>query len=130
MTAVPRRIPIAREPGDHTGFTGVHDEGLFLGSIVLKDHWLAVLHLFGHDGEHRSSEIRDAGPAAGADRARAHLEGLVTALPGAQFGDIAIRPFRLERDGVLFGLIAEDDYADLLPNGLRFGPPWDGEFET
>ncbi|MEU3653694.1 hypothetical protein AB0E67_12855 [Streptomyces sp. NPDC032161] len=59
------------------------------------------------------------------------------ALPDA-CGDIAVRPFRLTVDGVLFGLVTErheagdgeHDRAELLPDGLGFGASWDGLYDT
>jgi formate hydrogenlyase regulatory protein HycA len=70
-----------------------------------------------------------------ADRAVDHLAGLVENLPGAQRGDIAVRPFHLTHDGITFGLIVNShrdvgEWADLLPNGLRFRAPWDGDYDT
>jgi hypothetical protein len=154
MTA-PDRIPIMYEPGDHTGSIGTYQHGLFLGAIILAqppmpaldgpltpgaEHWYAALHLFDHDGRHTTSQIWDAGPhepgsAAVADRANAHLAELVQNLPDAQRRDIAVRPFQLTQDGITFGLILDShpdygDWADLLPNGLRFHAPWDGEYDT
>ena len=153
--AVPERIPIMHEAGDHSGSIGTYQQGQFLGAIVLarpsvpaldgstkpgSEHWYAVLHLFDHDGRHTSSEIWDAGPhepgtGAVADRASAYTAGLVQNLADAQRGDIAVRPFQLARDGITFGLIPGSDpvygdWADLLPNGLRFHAPWNGEYDT
>ena len=150
--AVPDRIPIAYETGDHTGSIGIYRHGNFLGAIVMarpastgsptpsSDHWYAVLHLFDHDGGYTSSEIWDAGPhqpgsGAVADRAGSRLAELVQELPDAQRRDIAVRPFELAQDGITFGLIyvSDPDYGewvDLRPNGLRFHAPWDGEYDT
>ncbi|AEV84815.1 hypothetical protein ACWT_3792 [Actinoplanes sp. SE50] len=54
--------------------------------------------------------------------------------------DIAIRPFRVDFDDVVFGLIDEttDDpyeghggpWAELLPQGLGFHEPWNGQYDT
>jgi hypothetical protein len=155
IMAVPDRIPIMHEPGDQTGSIGAYRHGLFLGARVLAQpevpaesaaprpdgpHWYAVLHLFEPNGRHVSSQVWDAGPhAAGettvADRAADRLAQLLHELPDAQHQDIAVQPFQLTRDGILFGLILESDpefgeWADLLPNGLRFHAPWDGEYDT
>ncbi|MFB6818670.1 hypothetical protein ACFCV8_29430 [Streptomyces sp. NPDC056347] len=71
-------------------------------------------------------------------RARARLADLLDGLPGRAYGDIAVRPFRLTVDGVLFGLVVEageeadgaDDRAELHPDGLGFRAPWDGLYDT
>ena len=60
------------------------------------------------------------------------------ALPGREYTDIAIRPFRLTVDGVLFGLLIEqhgdhedeDDWVELYPDRLGFSAPWDGQYST
>ncbi|MFF3732085.1 hypothetical protein ACFYXM_17610 [Streptomyces sp. NPDC002476] len=65
------------------------------------------------------------------------LATVTHALPDA-CGDIAVRPFRLTVDGALFVLVTErhedgdgqDDRAELLPDGLGFGAPWDGLHDT
>jgi formate hydrogenlyase regulatory protein HycA len=46
-----------------------------------------------------------------------------------------VQPFQLVQDGITFGLILDSHpdhgvWADLLPNGLRFHAPWDGEYDT
>ena len=57
---------------------------------------------------------------------------------GLAFGPIAIRPFRIVVDDVVFGLIpigyseAGSDWerAELFPESLSFAPPWDGIYDT
>lgn len=112
----------------------------------------AVLHTFDTDGRHRDAQIWCAGTWAEQQRnpdgdqsvlaqAHAHLAKLLADLPGREPGDIAVRPFQLTRDGVLFGLITEepeagaaagpdDDWVELYPDRLGFGPPWDGSYDT
>jgi formate hydrogenlyase regulatory protein HycA len=46
-----------------------------------------------------------------------------------------VRPFRRVLDGVLFGLLVEseeegDEWAELHPDRLGFGPPWDGAHDA
>jgi hypothetical protein len=51
-------------------------------------------------------------------------------------GDIAVKPFRGDFDGVVFGLIDESDdhrsggWAELYPARLGFHAPWNGEYDT
>jgi formate hydrogenlyase regulatory protein HycA len=57
-------------------------------------------------------------------------------LPGAVFGDIAIRLFQVERDGVFFGLVDASheerggDSAELYPQRMGFFPPFNGLYDT
>jgi hypothetical protein len=49
--------------------------------------------------------------------------------------DIAIRPFWLEVDGVVFGLVVCSDperheWVMLYPDDLCFCAPWDGHYDT
>jgi hypothetical protein len=59
---------------------------------------------------------------------------LLGSLPAIEYGDIAIRPFRLEVDGVVFGLVVggdeESEWATLEPDDLLFSVPWDGSYST
>lgn len=81
------------------------------------------------------------------------MAALLDGLPEREYGDIAIRPFQLMVDGVLFGLVVEhhdresgdgdgdgedgegegegeDDWAELHPDQLGFYAPWDGLYDT
>lgn len=148
---VPATIPIAHEPDHRTATIGRYADGQFLASVTYAfpegyrpdDGWeehkrlYAVLHTFDASGRYRDSEIWCAGTwAEGAElaQAHAHLDKLLAALPGRIYADIAVRPFRLAVDRVLFGLIAEDDdeggWAELYPDRLGFGEPWDGRYDT
>ncbi|MEU6922803.1 hypothetical protein [Streptomyces sp. NPDC046631] len=168
--AVPAIIPIAHEPDYRTDTIGRYSDGQFLASItyafpeglVVGDGWeehkrlYTVLHRFDHEGRHVDSDIRCAGTYAeqqrrpqGEDsvtaRARSRMAELLDGLPGREYGDIAIRPFRLTVDGVRFGLVVEhhdgdgdgnedeedgEDWAELHPDGLGFYAPWDGLYDT
>ncbi len=54
--------------------------------------------------------------------------------PRRSYTDIAIRPFQRTVDGVLFGLLVEEDeegsWAELYPDRHCFGPPWDGTYDS
>ncbi|MEV5200212.1 hypothetical protein [Streptomyces sp. NPDC053720] len=170
--AVPEIIPIAHEPDYRTDTIGRYADGQFLASVTyalpdgytVGDDWAehkrlyAVLHRFDHEGRHIDSDIWYAGTQAeqqrhpaGDDsvvaRAEARMATLLDGLPEREYGDIAIRPFRLTVDGVLFGLVVEhhdresedgedgegegeDDWAELHPDQLGFYAPWDGQYDT
>lgn len=156
--AVPQVIPIAYEPRHRTESIGRYADGQFLASITYAfpegfrpdDGWEAykrlyvVLHTFDAEGHYRDSEIWCAGTWAeqqaapyGDDsvlaRARVHLAKLLRSLPRRSYTDIAVRPFQLTVDGVLFGLLTGEDrdgaWAELYPDRLGFGPPWDGTYD-
>ncbi|WP_221348432.1 hypothetical protein [Streptomyces beigongshangae] len=156
--AVPQVIPIAYEPRHRTDAVGQYAQGQFLGSVTYAfpedyrpdDGWeerkrlFTVLHTFDAQGRHRDSEIWCAGTWAEQQRAphgphsvlaqaQAHLAKLLRSLPRRRYTDIAVQPFRLVRDDVLFGLLTgEDDgepWAELYPDRLGFRPPWDGTYD-
>jgi formate hydrogenlyase regulatory protein HycA len=157
--AVPHVIPIAYEPRHRTETIGRYADGQFLASITYAfpegfrpdDGWeehkrlYTVLHTFDAEGRYRDSEVWCAGTWAeqqrdphGDDsvlsRARVHLAKLLRSLPRRSYTDIAIRPFQLTVDGVLFGLLTGEDegeaWAELYPDRLGFGEPWDGTYDT
>ncbi|GAB6938740.1 hypothetical protein JCM11754A_22670 [Isoptericola variabilis] len=116
-----------------------------------RQRMFVVLHRFDDDGHHTGSDVWGAGTARDEERLRgtpdsplarseARLDELLDALPGRRFGDIAIRPFEVFVDGVRFGLVLEThdennpdgppDWAELYPDRLGFGEPWDGFPQT
>jgi formate hydrogenlyase regulatory protein HycA len=154
--AIPQVIPIAHEPDGRTATVGHYADGQFLASVTYAypagylpdDGWeqhrrlYAVLHTFDADGVHRDTEVWCGGTWADQQRdpavlglAGAHLTKLLETLPSRAYGDIAVRPFRRVLDGVLFGLLVEseeegDEWAELHPDRLGFGPPWDGAHDA
>ncbi|WP_328681159.1 hypothetical protein OG226_25895 [Streptomyces sp. NBC_01261] len=157
--AVPEVIPIAYEPNQRSGAVGRYADGQFLASVTYAfpqgfrpdDGWeeqkrlYTVLHTFDAAGRYRDSEIWCAGTWAEQQRAphgddsvlsqaRIHLAKLLRALPRRSYTDIAIRPFQRTVDGVLFGLLVEEDeegsWAELFPDRHCFGPPWDGTYDS
>jgi formate hydrogenlyase regulatory protein HycA len=157
--AVPEVIPIAYEPNQRSGAVGRYADGQFLASVTYAfpqgfrpdDGWeeqkrlYTVLHTFDAAGRYRDSEIWCAGTWAEQQRAphgdgsvlsqaRIHLAKLLRALPRRSYTDIAVRPFQRTVDGVLFGLLVEEDeegsWAELYPDRHCFGPPWDGSYDT
>ncbi|MGW8953343.1 hypothetical protein [Streptomyces sp. NPDC055709] len=165
---VPDVIPISHEPGYRTKFIGRYADGQFYGSLTyafpdgfsLGSGWedsgweehkrlYAVLHRFDSEGRHIDSDIWCAGTWAeqqrrphGDDsvpaRADTRMAAMLDGLPRREYGDVAIRPFRLTVDGVTFGLVVErhaegegeDDWAELYPDRLGFSEPWDGSYDT
>ena len=157
--AVPEVIPIAYEPNQRSGAVGRYADGQFLASVTYAfpqgfrpdDGWeeqkrlYTVLHTFDAAGRYRDSEIWCAGTWAQQQsapdgdgsvlsQARIHLAKLLRALPRRSYTDIAIRPFQRTVDGVLFGLLIEEDeegtWAELYPDRRCFGPPWDGSYDS
>jgi hypothetical protein len=157
--AVPPVIPIDYEPKSRTETIGRYADGQFLASVTYAfpegyrpdDGWeqhkrlYTVLHTFDAQGRYRDSEIWCAGTWAEQQlapdgehsvlsRARAHLAKLLRSLPRRSYTDIAVRPFQRTVDGVLFGLVIredeEDAWAELYPDRLAFGEPWDGRYDT
>lgn len=152
---LPELIPIVCEE-PHTADIGAYGDGQFMGFVVasLPDpapedweahkRWYAVLHTFDADGVHRATEAWFAGTSADGERAvitraEARLAAMLDELEGATRGDVAVELFEADVDGELFGLVDasyEDDFgeliraAELVPNDLRFGEPWDGTYDT
>ncbi|MFJ8005730.1 hypothetical protein [Streptomyces fagopyri] len=157
--AVPPVIPIAYTPKSRTETIGHYADGQFLASVTYAfpegyrpdDGWeehkrlYTVLHTFDSQGHYRDSEIWCAGTWAEQQlapdgessvlsRARAHLAKLLRSLPRRSYTDIAVRPFQITVDGVLFGLVVKEDeeetWAELYPDRLGFAEPWDGTYDT
>ncbi|HZW08248.1 MAG TPA: hypothetical protein VFF65_14080, partial [Phycisphaerales bacterium] len=106
----------------------------------------AMLYLFnadgslrgdGGDGAEGGAEIREFASEDEAAAIFADFEKRLASL-GSKPGDIVVRPFRLERFGIEFGLIPRppeqkgDDWAVILEPGncMAFFPPWDGGYDT
>lgn len=159
---VPEIIPIAYEPWARTATIGRYGPGQFFGSLTgayprsynrrtMRDQWpdfnrfYAVLHRFDHDGFHTGSDIWCEGTVtemrarkSSTDLAKARLDEWLADLPGLAYGPIAVRPFELVVDDVVFGLIPREWHEDsqdwarvhLVPEDLCFAPPWDGLYDT
>ncbi|AQZ66198.1 unnamed protein product [[Actinomadura] parvosata subsp. kistnae] len=150
--AVPEVIPMSYEPDYHTGTIGHWAGGQFLGSVVAAfrqgytrtDDWLqhkrwyAVLHTFDAEGRLLASKIECTGSEddhrRSVDTAQERMAKWLGELDGVRFADIAVRPFRVEFDGVVFGLVVEEfegeEHAELYPNNIGFYEPWDGLYDT
>lgn len=152
--AIPGVIRIAREPSYHTDTIGRYRDGQFYAAIhgAHRDddkevdyrrerlRWYVYLHLFDSAGYHQRSDVSLIGVAPYlrgelSERAQAQLTALLGKLEDLRFGDIAVRPFREQHDGVTFGLIDESaadrgDWAELYPDRLGFSNPWDGTYSA
>ncbi|MEV7009953.1 hypothetical protein [Streptosporangium sp. NPDC051022] len=153
---VPELIPISYEPDYHTGTVGTHAEGLFFGGVcrgwpvVAYEEtgdwpWLdeqgesqpgpcfAILHLFDRDGRHLGSDIRSVVSFNAGEHA---LGQMMATLRDVEYGDIAIRTFRVDAHDCVFGLIDETEedgeagYVEYYPNHIGFHEPWDGSYDT
>jgi hypothetical protein len=143
---VPPRVRILRLPLEHTDPIGTFADGQYLAdSGRYQDSHYTVLHLFDDDGRHVHAEAtvhpwEQAGNGCAcerlprATRPAEQLARAIEALPDGRAGDIAVQPFRVVVDGVLFGLVPEvdaalGDVAVLYPGGLVFTSPWLGDYE-
>ncbi|WP_316520501.1 hypothetical protein [Kitasatospora brasiliensis] len=141
---VPDLIPIRHDPQGRTGTIGAWQGGEFFASFtcpVGQAKWYAALHRFDPAGRHLDSRIRATG--AEPEAARLLLGEWLDALPGREYRSIAIAPFEVRVDGVLFGLVIEEEddedeeleddervTAELYPDQLGFRAPWCGCYET
>jgi formate hydrogenlyase regulatory protein HycA len=111
--------------------------------------WYAVLHRFGPDGTHLGTEVWNGGTTADGqgeaiERAGKKLNELLESLGPREPCDIRVKPFGVDVDGYLFGLVYQlNNYEDpanpdgthecvmLEPNDIMFHPPWDsGDYST
>ncbi|MGW6416731.1 hypothetical protein [Streptomyces sp. NPDC055055] len=158
--SVPEVIPIRHEPEYRTSTIGRWQGGQFFASVTAafpegwsgddwqsQKRWCAVLHRFDEAGRHLDSRIQFTGSTAegeqkAIDAARLLLAEWLDALPERQYQDITIAPFEVRFEGVLFGLVVEEDvdvedeeedrgaWAEFYPDGLGFNAPWNGCYDT
>jgi hypothetical protein len=152
--AIPEVIPIRREADYRTDTIGWYARGQFLASVTgafrgsVKHgpegdepmRWYSVLHVFDPDGNYVESDIWFVGTTADGQRetvqrAEEHLSSLLGELPDREYRDVAVRLFRVDFDGVVFGLIDESDpdrgdWVELYPDCLGFHKPWNGLYDT
>ncbi|MFE7619699.1 hypothetical protein [Streptomyces sp. NPDC057496] len=152
---VPGIIPIKHEADYRTDTIGRWRGGQFFASVTgafpegwsigddwqEQKRWCAVLHRFDAAGRHLDSQIRVTGTTAGGEReaitaARLLLDQWLEDLPERRHEDIAIAPFTVRAEGILFGLVVEEGdgtdvaRAEFLPDCLGFFAPWDGYYDT
>jgi hypothetical protein len=101
----------------------------------------AVLHLFDADGKHLETRVQKAdGTQESTPQDWKIFGSLFAELGNCTHCDIFVRPFSVECDGVLHGLIYESEVDEegelgewvmLEPRDIMFHPPWDGgEYST
>jgi hypothetical protein len=122
---LPEVIPIKYEPGYRTDrigryaggqffadVTGAYQEGVAVGQDWREQMRVyALLHRFNDSGHHVGSDVWFAGvrsDSAAVERAEEMLSGWLSDIGPVTFCDIAIRPFRVVFDDVVFGLIGSD----------------------
>ena len=146
---MPKLLPIMREEDYHTHFIGRTQNGnqffgyetfVFPEGIPHED-WekyrkeYVVLYIFDRKGNHLKTNHWYAGTTAEIlpDTTRNKLEEMVNELGPVEFRDIAVKPFKTVIDGVVFGLIPDDETEsiELQPSStIAFFEPWDGEYDT
>lgn len=114
------------------------------GQIIWRKHinCFAVLHRFDAEGNHLGTDVvRVEGTQDSDHQAWAKLEEMIAGLGEIEYAGIWVKPFRLEIEGVVHGLIYESEFWEedgeeqewimLEPNDIMFHPPWDsGEYST
>jgi hypothetical protein len=152
--AVPDVIPIEYVPDYYTGHIGMFGGGKqFLAQIVAsiapeetpaqpwqqRKRWYAVLHTFDSQGAHLQTKHWYAGTTADGEnevveRARKKRDEFIREISPVAYFHIGIKPFEVEVDGMVFGLIDQSDEDGervvLEPADLVFYPPWEGEYDT
>lgn len=114
--------------------------------LLHQKRWLAVIHQFDPDGNHIKSETRLGGfqregrDIAGEKAGECLEEMYATLMQQGEpdYGDIWVKLFSVEIDGVVHGLFYEQseenpevDWVLLEPCDIMFHPPWDsGDYST
>jgi hypothetical protein len=143
---IPKRIPIAlQEPMD---LIGTYVDGQFWGHVVdeekpctskdFEDNIYSMVHLFDKNGKFIQTKFEKTPKSSenAFEIACNTLDQMLSQLPKAKFQKIAIDLFEDEVDGMQIGLLDDSDDEDeevkavLIPEGLVFFPPWDGNFDT
>ena len=152
---VPSHIPINHDDyhAEFVGHTWDNRQFFLTNPFVPKlgnspGREFLALYIFDADGNLLEAKIEDLGtrqtnefpPGNKLDiHSNARLmRKWLTGLGDSSFGDIRIKPFRLERFGVEFGLIPQapeeedDDWSVIIEPGdcMAFYPPWDGDYDT
>jgi hypothetical protein len=107
--------------------------------------YFTTFYLFDADGSLKRSQIDEVGEGSDKTTALAALEKVKTireqhiaSLGRVKYGNISVRPFEVQHQGVAFGLIASDPpnkagrtslQVALQPgNIVTFRPPWNGDY--
>jgi hypothetical protein len=145
---IPERIPIQRMEDYHTHFLGKTEDGRqFFGYETFvfpkpmptsdweKQKEYVVLYIFDKNGNHLVTNHWYAGTTSETDESeiRERLEQMINELGNVEFCDIEVKPFQTVIDGVVFGLVPNDEHesVELQPSStISFQKPWDGEYYT
>lgn len=146
---IPKTLPINREEEYHTHFIGKTKDGtqffgyqtfVFPNGIPKEDSEKSrkeyvVLHLFDKKGNHLKTDHWYAGTTdqTSDELTQNKLEEMVAELGGVKYQDIAVKPFQIEIDGIVFGLIPDENTKsiELQPSStIAFSAPWNGEYYT
>lgn len=149
---IPTLIPINREEDYHTHYLGTFVNGMQFWAYETFVHdqpkgsyphadWknhrkeYVLLHTFDAEGNHIHTQHWYAGTTAECDNGLMDqkLEEMVEELGSIEFGDIIVKLFEVEIDGITFGLIPDEnfEYINLQPSStISFMEPWDGEYYT
>jgi hypothetical protein len=150
----PLKIPIERIEKYHTHYLGkTENDNLFWGYSTfiatktylevqeIKGDWedyrheYAILHIFDINGKHIETKHHFGGTVkeVNYNALFQKLELMINELRKIEFQDIEICPFQIQINGVIFGLVPNEEYEviELQPNSsLSFSPPWDGSYNT
>ena len=143
----PPRIPIALDDHHASRIGRLPDGRQFFvttpfvpaqGGAPGRD-FLAVF-LFDAEGALLEARIDDLGPDGARDEAATHARraARLGELGPLEPGDVALQPFRVERFGVTFGLIAHPPaydgdgwWVEMHPgNYMAFHEPWNGAYDS
>jgi|AGTN01.3.fsa_nt_gi hypothetical protein len=141
---LPELIPINRIEDYHSHYMGTYGDGnQFWGRILNMNlsgsEFYVVLHKFDCDGVHLGTDHTtintEESQEHALEQARTARGELIERLGPVNYGDIAIKLFRVNIDGHVFGLIdsSTEEWGDLItmePGDLGFHPPWNGDYDT
>lgn len=146
--AIPERFPINREEDYHTHYIGKYTNGnQFFGyetfvhvrPVPLGEDWqnyrkeYVVLYIFDEEGNFIDFKHWYAGTTAENKETTPALELMIESGGSYEFCNIVVKPFQVEIDGEIFGLIPDEEYdsIELMPSStIAFYEPWDGEYDT
>jgi hypothetical protein len=152
---LPIHIPISHDDyhAKHIGHTSDNRQFFLTNPFVWKlgnepGREFLALYIFDAGGNLLEAKIEDLGVRKSQasppgnkldlDVENPIIQTRLSELGSLTFGDIAIKPFKLERFGVEFGLIPqapeeedEDWTVNIEPGDyMAFYPPWDGDYDT
>lgn len=131
---LPKSIPINRREDYHTDSLGCYGGNMqYMGfAFFVNDGQkrpISVLHLLDQKGNHIESSIWETEKMNDAEKELAHA---INALPKSKPGNVIVKPFKVDLNGIEVGLIARDDGEcyNYMPYDLAFFPPWNGQYDT